>query len=387
MNCSLWTALLILFWAVPQVLAGPPADDSALSDRSKSGELAVQQGCHWLITQQSPDGGWHSRTYGRMKPGAGNTALVLDTLSRLPARTRDNYRPAFERGIAFLTARRTPEGLVQLTGESADYPVYATALLITAIRQFPEASRRELTQTLNAGLLRTQRTTGNGWSPERKDLGGWSPWPASPDSSEMEFPANISVTACALAALQAADALTPEARAAAVSFIHQCNVQIPGKAAESGWIFTPQADSPLNKGGLLANPDGGSVPRPYHSTTCDGVRALLASGFSASDKELAASLIALGGFPPPALLQLPLASDQELPPQSALFFYDAAAFSHVWRQTADDRFKDQRASILQALLQSQQKDGSWKNPLPWFHEDDPLVATALAITALVQLQH
>jgi hypothetical protein len=44
---------------------------------------------------------------------------------------------------------------------------------------------------------------------------------------------------------------------------------------------------------------------------------------------------------------------------------------------------DWRKDLAEALVRRQQPDGSWKNPSFLMKEDDPLIATGLALRALV----
>lgn len=58
------------------------------------------------------------------------------------------------------------------------------------------------------------------------------------------------------------------------------------------------------------------------------------------------------------------------------FFYYAAAISYVIN---DD---EQRAKVIEAVIARQREDGSWKNERNTLREDEPIVATALAMMAL-----
>lgn len=359
--------------------AAPPA---AISTQSGAIQRSLQCGTDWLLHQQSTDGGWHSRTYGKMKPGAGNTALVLETFSTIPEAIRPGLREASARGVAFLIRNRSSRGLVQLADDSTDYPVYATALLVSSLKQLPADVDPDLSRNLCQALLSEQRTTARGWSADRSDLGGWSPWQTSPAQADGEFPANISTTVWVLRALQTTAQLTPGAGKAASQFLNHCWSRESSAGGPAGFAFTPQADSPLNKLGWFTGPDSISQPRPYHSTTCDGICALLILKQSPTSDQLAEALNGLTKLPAPPLLTLPVEESASISPLSALYFYDTAAFAQIWRQTRDQRLADQRLTTIQTLLSSQKPDGSWGNPLPWYHEDDPLLATSLALKAL-----
>ena len=71
----------------------------------------------------------------------------------------------------------------------------------------------------------------------------------------------------------------------------------------------------------------------------------------------------------------------------ALFFYEAAATTRVWKQLkergVENPYLNARChEILLTLIARQQADGHWENPLPWMLEDDPLIATTFALQTL-----
>ncbi|HVJ85362.1 MAG TPA: hypothetical protein VM452_06935, partial [Caulifigura sp.] len=70
-----------------------------------------------------------------------------------------------------------------------------------------------------------------------------------------------------------------------------------------------------------------------------------------------------------------------------LYFYSAAAFGDVWRLNPLDRLqlKPIRDDFIQTILQRQREHGDWMNPVNTMREDDPLIATSLAILALRRL--
>src|SRR6185436_11815300 len=69
---------------------------------------AIERGCQYLWSQQAPDGGWHSRTYGLLKSGQSLTPFVLNTVlqgCRAPA-------GGVDRALAFLKRNTNSEGAV-----------------------------------------------------------------------------------------------------------------------------------------------------------------------------------------------------------------------------------------------------------------------------------
>lgn len=375
------------------VMADPPSSIPAAGAAVTEGvsnsfqyerrQQALERGVRWLVQQQSSDGSWRSRTYGKMRPGGGNTALILYAISQLPPTTRDGLREPFQAGVLFLTQEVDKHGQIHFSRQTVDYPIYTQALLASAISRFPlKEPAAELPARLSSVLLREQRTSANGWSLESIDRGGWGAWMSPPSAAASETPANISATMYVLEALQLTHSLTSAAKGEALSFLARCGQLDETGDATGGFVFTPLADSPLNKGGQEKNQAGHLQPRPYHSTTCDGIAALHALGLPQTDVRFTSVMTALTLLDPPQLIQPEPNEEQEIPQTAALFFYDAAALSRVWQLTHDPRLTGQRATMLRTLLEHQHPDGSWSNPIPWFHEDDPLIATALAVAAL-----
>lgn len=347
-------------------------------------QRAEERGVRWLLTQQAADGGWHSRSYGLMSNGAGNTALCLRVLASRAKNGAPAEKQAFERGVTFLTKFQHADGLVRSRDGAADFPVYATALLLIALHH-GAAADDQLLQRLREGLLRAQRTTANGWRGVATDVGGWGPnvWTAT--EGESPVPANVSVTRYVLEALTLTGTLPPKCRAGALEFLGRLQSDRTHSEAAGGFAFTPQFDHPLNKGPKLEKAASELFARPYHSATCDGVLALWACGLRPDDERMRDAMTALLKLPPHEFLSPEQVREPDATPPAlttSLAFYDAAATAQVWRTLREERFSGFRSATIRTLLARQQPDGTWTNPVTWMREDDPLLATALAVLAV-----
>src|SRR5215470_12542242 len=93
------------------------------------GEHALRNACEYLWSQQSSDGGWHSRTYGLLKSGQSLTGFILDALLQVPEQTCKPPAGAKDRAVEFLKHNTNSEGAVgKMDPLLYDYPNYATAL-------------------------------------------------------------------------------------------------------------------------------------------------------------------------------------------------------------------------------------------------------------------
>ncbi len=349
---------------------------------SVESRAAIERGVRWLLAQQSEDGGWRSETYGALRPGVGVTAITLSALRISPLAQDDAVRTARARGVRFLTRRFAPDGMVCAPDGTGDSPVYATALLLSVLAQDREESQHELRQQLSRALLQMQRLPATGFPADSPHLGGWGPDSGTPNELEAASPANISVTAHVLEALRQADTLTPETRASALEFLHRCRGGDEASGRASGWGFTPVAESPFNKGGWISTAEG-PRPRAYHSATCDGYLALSAAGLTDEAPLMSDTRTALAALPPP---QLDDTHTETAALLSGLYYYNAAALADVWQRTRDERLSSRVIALQTDLITEQRSDGSWASPHGWMREQDPLIATALAVLALSRLQ-
>ncbi len=337
-------------------------------------EIALAKSADWLLRQQAADGGWHSATYGQMKSGVGNSALVLDALARMPPTWRAEHQSQLDRGIDFLLAHLDKQGYVSASHHSADYPTYATALLLDALDRMEinrwHATRRRMREY----LLAVQRTN----SPNDTLNGGWPHVGGDPREARVEANVNLSVTRFAVEAIQYELKGNKNARLAALAFLERCQ-----NTNDGGFFFIPDTGDPLNKAGVTDS----NIPRSYGTATADGLAALVACGIPATDPRVQAALHWLETHD--SLDTVPGFEDAETAVPSArdaLRFYYYAALARVIELFPYATIARRRDALAEQLLTLQLPGGSWSNPNSLMREDDPLIATALAISALATLQ-
>lgn len=296
----------------------------------------------WLLEQQSPDGGWHSRTYGLLRSGQSLTGFVLASIPR--------QGEAWERGCAFLTAHTTAEGAVGMSNPLLpDYPNYATSLAVQALRAPKSVDY----------LLSRQFTEGDGWREADPAFGAWGMGGdrrTAPNAGHVD----LSMTRHVLEALAAAGIQQrhPAMRRARI-FLERCQND------DGGFHFsTVVLDA--NKAGAL---------RSYGTATADGIISLIATGGERLRIDAAKAWLlkhhrpdAAPGFSGEAYARWP----------QGLRFYYAAASAQAFRLLGVARDAEQ-----DRLLRSERRaDGSWANPEPLVKEDDPLISTGFALQAL-----
>jgi hypothetical protein len=314
----------------------------------------------WLAAQQGEDGGFHSVTIGFLRGGASLTGLALHALSRAAAQAPLPPEVS-QRAVRFLLGQRGQDGGLGW-GLVPDYPTYATALALQVLAELRPPGWQEEGAPLARWLL-GQQLQGEAWG-EHPCRGGFpmgSPEPRTPPHAGH---VDLSITRVAVCALRAWGLQDDHpAWAEARRFVLRC------RGPEGGFLYAP-GEPGLNKG---HDPEAS-----YGTATADGILALRATGGE------------------PALLEQSTAwlasrfrADQN-PDVGGSFAAFGPAMRFYWRAVAAEVFAGAAsgappgwADALRSSLQAEQRpDGSFVNERAEQKENDPLVATSLAVLAL-----
>lgn len=338
------------------------AAGSAACSRGAARRRAIERAAAWLWSCQASDGGWHSETYGLLRSGQSLTPFVLDGLLAAGA-PRDGR---VDRALSFIERQVSAEGGVGLAEPGVtDYPTYATALTILVLRR---VGRTAQLPRLGAWLRSRQFSAENGWPPSHAAHGGWgmgATRPVPPDTGHLD----LSMTRHALQAMAVpGDAQAAASLAAARAFLGRC--QNP----DGGFFFSPVILD-ANKAGWERD-----HPRSYGTATADGVLALVATGCRPETPAVSRARQWLvkhdhpgrvAGFPEARALW-----------SDGLRYYHAATSAEARRVLREPG----RPAAERQLLAEQQEDGSWRNRSTMVKEDDPLIATGLALRALTAME-
>jgi hypothetical protein len=349
---------------------------SPISER----QAAIDRGIAWLLKQQAQDGGWHSSTYGQLKDGAAVTALVLDTLSQLPADQIKPHRPAIESGFRFLEPGLAKRGTVAAPDGSLDFPTYASALVLTAIARLGQQVDipARWSPALRDYLLAAQLLEPRGFASDHPSYGGWD-FLGARDAAGITTGTNVSVVAHVLEGLATdKSAAADKARAAAQHWLLRC--RRPG----GGFCFTPEPMS-LNNKAEFAD-EARTQPRPYGTATCDAIRALLVCGLTEKDDAVQQGIAWLTKRP--ALEVVP--GFEDLPAETewrrGLRFYYYVGLARILPHMTAAEQTTRAADITRILLNDQHANGYWQNESDRMRENDPLIATCFAVSTLQHLQ-
>jgi hypothetical protein len=355
-----------------------PAGGAAAIDR------ALSAGTRALIAAQAPDGTWPSRTYGALKDGGALTPTVLKALAFAPE--AEGSAAARRRGVAHLAAGPPGQGLA--------FPVYTAAeavIVLTRVEGHAAARAAWL------DLLRSwQLAEDQGWTPSDPAFGAWgdAAGPSRKLEGSEEADADLSSTLFALGALRIAGvpAEDPAIRQA-LRFVARCqNLPEDGRdgdpAFDDGGFFLTPTDPVRNKAGVAGTDRNGRIRyHAYGSATADGLRALLRCGLPMGHPRVAAARRWLERhFSPdrnPGIFEPAREAERD-----ATYFYYAWSLAHAFRalggpmQDGDGKGLAWADQLARELVRRQRGDGTWSNRLTASKEDDPLVATPLALGAL-----
>jgi squalene-hopene/tetraprenyl-beta-curcumene cyclase len=205
---------------------------------------------------------------------------------------------------------------------------------------------------------------------------------------------NLSATLFALEALRAAGCPdTDPVFKRALVFVERCQNWCETRAGrepgfDDGGFFFIYDDPVRNKAGVAGKrPDGQVCFTSYGSTTADGLRALVDCGLPLTHPRVAAARRWLESNFRAETHPGKYAPDREVN-HNAVYYYYCASLAMALRAAGVNVIRTSTRPVVwsetlaDALLARQQPDGSWQNPSVAVREDDPIVATCLALGAL-----
>ena len=360
------------------------ATTSALDRRIRE---AINNAVKYLTDHQSSDGAWRSEIYGPFKDGPSLTSLIAATLA--PLKNIPKANSAYRDSARYLAALVSPAGQLESIAHSLTYPAYTAAGTVLALTGHSAFQKEQ--QAWLSYLRTLQLADELGWHPSDHAYGGWGyaatnlqPVNGAP-ATPLAVP-NLSATVFALSALHAAGVspVDPAIRRARV-FVERCQNFCDDLASaeerfDDGGFYFLLEDPQRNKAGEVGL-DGAGRQRfaSYGSATADGLRALAYCGCDENHprRRVAQSWLERnfsaeqhpGAYQP---------NREHLRP--TLFYYYAASLSRAFRLT--DRLRHRAPKLASSILSRQLTNGSWVNTAVDVREDDPLVATPLAIQAL-----
>ena len=382
MKATLGSATLITVLAL---LATPSAADSPGAGQVKS---ALDRGANYLIDHQRPDG-----SYGTYQGDVGITALAIHALATCHRAYREEDGPFISRAVEYVLSHRQEKGGIYNEGQGLwNYKTSVSILALTAL----DAGRKEplyqeiVAQAADfiAGLQcsdesrplpfdreKHKRTYGGiGYGSDRR-----------PDLSNTQF---------ALEALVAAGyADDSDVFKNVQVFLERCqnhprNDHLDGKEAKStgdGGFFYAPGETKADK---VTNADGSVSYSSYGSMTYAGLKSYIYAGLDRNDPRVEVAwkwILANYTLEENPGMATPLKKSRG---QMGLYYYymvlartlDVMDVAII--ETPDGKKHDWARELAAKLLELQQPDGSWVNPVDRWWEGDPAIPTAYALRAL-----
>lgn len=326
----------------------------------------------WLVQQQQNDGAWHSETHGILKEGVAYTAFIIDALRELP----DDVISAeqLQEALLFLFNQTDESGAVGQKGAYVvEYPVYATAYTLKNWKELPISLDTTLSPILSSYLIGQQFNEARGINPDHPAYGAWGFGEQNLPQGEVGH-IDLSHSRRVLQALRSAGLPNahPSWQQAAI-FLNRLQNQDGGFCSSTYTLGANKAD------------DKSHNCVSYATATADGLLALLALPEADSSAILLAAnwLLANEDWTRPSGITPNRAGNWD----KVLFYYHLSVRAQAYEKMLQLGFLDNSQEWQQALItmlgEKQDSKGSFSNP--WGapnKEDDPLLATALALRAV-----
>jgi squalene-hopene/tetraprenyl-beta-curcumene cyclase len=360
-------------------------------------DQAQTRAIQFLVECQSEDGAWKSDNYGVFKDGTALTPLALSALLAVKPE-HESARKAGRWLAEFVKA----DGSIQPPSYGFDFSLYMSALAVTAfshrIWEGKYASQRDAWLKY---LRQRQLIEELGWRPEDREYGGWGycrTIPRKAKAGELIPPlleSNLSATTFALGALKSAGVPADDpAWQKALTFVKRCQNWCDDKKqrdekSDDGGFFFIYDDPVRNKAGVAGkDQDGRDRFHSYGSTTADGLRCLVLCGEKDDSPRVQAARNWLRNNFEATTHPGTYDPKRELDREGTYYYYTAS----ISRVPLDQFLIENKKKLLRmwiealgdAMLDRQRPDGSWANPAHAYREDEPLVATPLAMLTLAE---
>lgn len=359
---------------------------------------ALKKGAAWLVKEQRPGGWWPYAHVQYVGKGAtvsiAYTSASFAALARLPAEVRAEpaVAAALSQAEAYVLAHQQPDGGLLDPQEQGAVLLrnFASALSILGLVAGDKAKHAEPVKKLAAFLASRQLSDAGGFAVHDWHHGGWNYYE---DSRSFSLRSDMAVVSYVLEALVAAE-FTRESPiwSRARRFVERAQNyrEDAGERLaydDGGFAFNARS----SKAGEVEASQTSVRFRSYGSTSSDGLRSLLYVGLRAGDPRVEAAVDWLRaqytvnanpGFSPKA----------EINYAAGIYFYYlrslTEALATAGRTTlpsVDGQTRYWMRDVAERIRLVQGEDGRWQNPINIMNEDDPIIATSLALLTLSRI--
>lgn len=297
------------------ILVLGPGCDSKVEGRppapAQEGDLAKKltetwvKAADWLVGLQDAAGAWQMGPPGKTEPSPSYTALIVSSLANAPKALRDKYKPAVEKGVAFLAAKANPDGSFGEGKTGSFMKTYTTALALMALATVDRERHADRIRGAQAYLKNNQLKEGA----HRGGMGYGDEEPKIIDGQlviQKKVVANLSVTGFSAEALEASG-LPKDAEfwKLVIEFVRKCQnnsetntdpeyvASLKSKnlvvGEDGGLYYTPVADPALQKAGTRKIADKESIAS-YGAMTYEGIKTYIYAGLPKNSPEVKAAV-------------------------------------------------------------------------------------------------
>ena len=309
--------------------------------------VAVDRGLTYLLRRQEASGAWsaiigrkvHVRYVGHEGPHVGVTALAgMSFLARVQrGGASADHRLAAERALRYIAERVRADGFITDQGSRMYSHAFATLFLARTSRSDLAGSRPDLEAKLEKAVALIAGS--------QNAEGGWRYLPGATDS-------DLSVTACQLAALRAAQ---------------EAGIVVPEETLRRGLEYVKGTYVDLSPGAGAFRYQLSTTPDSRHSfALAAGGVATLAEAGEFSSREARAALEYLRTYRPTS----------QGASQRFDYYYAHELAMMALSFGSEEQLLEWHRSVAQEFLELQEADGSWIDLV------GPTYATAMATLAL-----
>lgn len=329
-----------------------------------------------------------------MRSGQALTPFILSALSQVPLEVFPRPSPSAERALEFMRSRTSAEGVLGIADPDVlEYPNYSTSYALRCFVRLGAESDRPIIERMRKYLASEQFRAENGFPESSSVFGGWGFGGRHPPGVPGHM--DLAHTRRVLEALRESGLDDSSVFARAQTFLRFMQRDssdgrlhpkpltavdgLPrGIRFDGGFFFSPVVLD-ANKGANWVDAKG-----PFHGSyataTSDGLLALIAAGVPKDDARVVAARLWLEKHP---RWDYPegVPTDDADRWGDAIYFYHLAARGEAYSALGlPGAWRD---AVRAELARHQTEEGSFINSRNHLmKEDDPLLATALAVTAL-----
>ena len=363
-------------------------------------DAAMAKAATFMVERQSPDGAWRSEVYGCFRDGPTLTPYVMSSLFFL-SQGGDDAGKAFRHGVDYLVKMVGSDGKIQAPPHGLLFPVYAAAMASRVVVLDEQTDERRRAQNAWLALLRERRLSESlGWGPSGPEFGGWGfsiDIPRKPKPGQLKglfFESNLSATLFGVAAIKSAKVPASDPIYSEILvFVKRCQNFSDDSAAsdarfdDGGFFFIPN-DPLQNKAGIAGTDRHGRIRfHSYGTMTADGLRALIQCGLPPDSPRVTAARRWLEAHFTATTNPGSFNEDREVLRNATYYYYCwavAHAFQHLGVRAVETPSGkvNWAESLTNELIHRQRPDGTWTNRFTDAKEDDPLISTPWAASAL-----